>query len=102
MGSAVVLHGSTWHGGGGNDHSSDDQERYGLSIQYVAGLVPAAAEPDAGYAARAGRDVSAAHCRSCIGYSIYRNVMGHVDRQHPLKLLGADVEPEHGLGEARC
>jgi ectoine hydroxylase-related dioxygenase (phytanoyl-CoA dioxygenase family) len=23
-----------------------------------------------------------------IGYSIYRNVMGHVNREHPLKLLG--------------
>ena len=29
-----------------------------------------------------------------IGYSLYRNVMGHVDREHPLTLLGQDVRPE--------
>jgi ectoine hydroxylase-related dioxygenase (phytanoyl-CoA dioxygenase family) len=29
-----------------------------------------------------------------IGYSMYRNVMGHVDRQHPLSLLGEDVQPK--------
>jgi hypothetical protein len=25
---------------------------------------------------------------------MYRNVMGHVDRQHPLTLLGSDVAPD--------
>jgi hypothetical protein len=25
---------------------------------------------------------------------MYRNVMGHVNREHPLTLLGADIEPE--------
>lgn len=29
-----------------------------------------------------------------IGYSMYRNVMGHVDRQHSSTLLGQDVAPE--------
>ena len=29
-----------------------------------------------------------------IGYSMYRNVMGHVDRNHPLSLLDEDVKPE--------
>ena len=29
-----------------------------------------------------------------IGYSMYRNVMGHVDREHPLTLIGVDERPE--------
>ena len=29
-----------------------------------------------------------------IGYSMYRNVMGHVDRQHPSVLLGTEQAPE--------
>ena len=90
-GSAVVLHGSTWHGGGTN--SSEDHERYGLSIQFVAGwcrqqqnlMLGTPPELVASYPPR---------LQELIGYSIYRNVMGHVDRQHPRTLLGVEVEPD--------
>ena len=90
-GSAVVLHGSTWHGGGRN--SSADEERFGLSIQYVAGWCRQQQNLMLGTAP----EVVATYPRALqerIGYSIFRNVMGHVDRQHPLKLLGAEVEPD--------
>ncbi len=43
------------------------------------------------------RDVVASYpkkLQELIGYSMYRNVMGHVDRQHPLSLLGDDVVPD--------
>ena len=89
-GSAVVLHGSTWHGGGTN--ASADEERYGLSIQYVAGWCRQQQNLMLGTPA----DLVATYPRrlqELIGYSIYRNVMGHVDRQHPLRLLGEEVEP---------
>ncbi len=90
-GSAVVLHGSTWHGGGTN--STEQEERFGLSIQFVAGwcrqqqnlMLGTSPEVVAGYPAR---------LQELIGYSIYRNVMGHVDRKHPRTLLGVDVEPD--------
>lgn len=90
-GSAVVLHGSTWHGGGAN--TTADEQRYGLSIQFVAGwcrqqqnlMLGTPAELVATYPRR---------LQEMIGYSIYRNVMGHVDRQHPLRLLGEDVVPD--------
>ena len=39
------------------------------------------------------REVAARYPRrlqELIGYSMYRNVMGHVDRQHPITLLGVD------------
>ena len=29
-----------------------------------------------------------------VGYSLYKNVMGHVDREHPLRLLGVEIDPE--------
>jgi ectoine hydroxylase-related dioxygenase (phytanoyl-CoA dioxygenase family) len=90
-GSVLVLHGSTWHGGGGNTTEGD--QRYGLSIQYVAGwcrqqqnlMLGTSRELVAGYPRR---------LQELIGYSIYRNVMGHVDRKHPLTLLGVDQPPE--------
>ncbi len=90
-GSVLFLHASTWHGGGPN--STSNVERYGLSIQYVAGwcrqqqnlMLGTAREVVAGYPRK---------LQELIGYSMYRNVMGHVDRQHPLSLLGEDVLPE--------
>jgi len=90
-GSAVVLHGSTWHGGGANDTA--EEERFGLSIQFVAGwcrqqqnlMLGTPAELVATYPRR---------LQELIGYSIYRNVMGHVDRRHPLTLLGVDRPPQ--------
>jgi ectoine hydroxylase-related dioxygenase (phytanoyl-CoA dioxygenase family) len=90
-GSVLVFHASLWHGGGAN--TTDDVERYGLSIQYVAGWCRQQQNLMLG----TPRDVVASYPRKLqelIGYSMYRNVMGHVDREHPLTLLGADVEAE--------
>ncbi len=90
-GSALVLHGSTWHGGGAN--STGDVERYGLSIQYVAGWCRQQQNLMLG----TPRDVVASYPRrlqELIGYSMYRNVMGHVDRAHPITLLGVDQQPD--------
>jgi ectoine hydroxylase-related dioxygenase (phytanoyl-CoA dioxygenase family) len=90
-GSVLVLHASTWHGGGPN--STSNVERYGLSIQYVAGWCRQQQNLMLG----TPREVVASYPRrlqELIGYSMYRNVMGHVDRQHPLSLLGVDVQPE--------
>jgi ectoine hydroxylase-related dioxygenase (phytanoyl-CoA dioxygenase family) len=90
-GSVLVLHASTWHGGGPN--STSNVERYGLSIQYVAGWCRQQQNLMLG----TPREVVASYPRrlqELIGYSMYRNVMGHVDRQHPLSLLGEDVQPE--------
>lgn len=90
-GSVLFLHGSTWHGGGAN--LTRDQQRYGLSIQFVAGwcrqqqnlMLGTDPEVVAGYPRR---------LQELIGYSLYQNVMGHVDREHPLTLLGLDVKPD--------
>jgi ectoine hydroxylase-related dioxygenase (phytanoyl-CoA dioxygenase family) len=94
-GSVLVLHGSTWHGGGPNTTGPETpgSQRYGLSIQYVAGWCRQQQNLMLG----TPREVVAKYPRrlqELIGYSMYRNVMGHVDRNHPLGLLGVDVEPE--------
>ncbi len=90
-GSVMVLHASLWHGGGPN--STEHVERYGLSIQYVSGWCRQQQNLMLG----TPREVVASYPRKLqelIGYSMYRNVMGHVDRQHPLSLLGTDVAPD--------
>ena len=85
-GSVLVLHASLWHGGGAN---VTDQRRYGLSIQYVAGWCRQQQN------LMLGTDPAVAatyptRLQELIGYSMYRNVMGHVNRQHPARLLGVD------------
>lgn len=87
-GSVCVLHGSTWHGGGHNQTS--DERRYGLSIQYVAGWCRQQQNLMLG----TPREVVATYpqrLQELIGYSMFANVMGHVDRQHPRTLLGVDA-----------
>ena len=90
-GSVLVVHGSTWHGGGHN--TTTDEYRYGLSIQYVAGWCRQQQNLMLG----TDPEVVATYPRALqelIGYSLYKNVMGHVDRAHPLTLLGQDIEPD--------
>jgi ectoine hydroxylase-related dioxygenase (phytanoyl-CoA dioxygenase family) len=90
-GSVLVFHASLWHGGGAN--TTTDIERYGLSVQYVAGWCRQQQNLMLG----TPRELVSTYPRKLqelIGYSMYRNVMGHVDRAHPLTLLGADVEPD--------
>lgn len=87
-GSVLVLHGSTWHGGGRND--TVDERRYGVSVQYVAGWCRQQQNLMLG----TDRDVAAGYpqrLQELIGYSMFANVMGHVDRQHPRTLLGDDA-----------
>jgi ectoine hydroxylase-related dioxygenase (phytanoyl-CoA dioxygenase family) len=90
-GSALIFHASLWHGGGPN--TTADVERYGLSIQYVAGWCRQQQNLMLG----TPREVVVSYPRrlqELIGYSMYRNVMGHVDREHPLTLLGEDIQPD--------
>jgi ectoine hydroxylase-related dioxygenase (phytanoyl-CoA dioxygenase family) len=90
-GSALVLHGSTWHGGGAN--RTADVERYGLSIQYVAGWCRQQQNLMLG-TSKALAATYPRRLQELIGYSMYRNVMGHVEREHPLSLLGVDAVPD--------
>lgn len=88
-GSAVILNASTFHGGGANTTANVD--RHGLSVQFVAGWCRQQQNLMLG----TPREVVARYPRrlqELIGYSIYRGVMGHVERAHPLRLLGTDVE----------
>ncbi len=91
-GSVLVLHASTWHGGGAN--TTTDERRYGLSIQYVAGWCRQQQNLMLGL----DRELVATfspRLQELVGYSLYQDVMGHVERRHPAELLGA---PRGGVG----
>ena len=84
-GGVCFLHASTWHGGGANVTDTDTR-RYGLSVHYVAGWCRQQQNLMLGL----DRDLVVTfepRLQELVGYSVYRNVMGHVDRKHPASLL---------------
>lgn len=89
-GSAVVYHGSLWHGAGAN---TTDGRRIGVAVQYCAGylrpqenwflLIPP--EEVATYPPR---------LQTLLGWGMYRKLLGHVDERDPRALLGHEVPRE--------
>jgi ectoine hydroxylase-related dioxygenase (phytanoyl-CoA dioxygenase family) len=87
-GSVLVWHGSLWHGGGAN---STDQRRVGIAMNYCAGFIRQQENQQLGVP----REVAAgfpAKLKRMLGYGVYRNLIGHVDKSDPIELLGDDVD----------
>jgi ectoine hydroxylase-related dioxygenase (phytanoyl-CoA dioxygenase family) len=87
-GSVLVWHGSLWHGGGAN---RTDGRRVGIAMNYCAGWIRQQENQQLGIP----RDVArrfAPRLRELVGYGVYNGLIGHIDKQNPGKLLGADAE----------
>ena len=89
-GSALVYHGSLWHGGGANDSSLP---RIGIICNYTAGFMrqeecQLLAIPQDRVATFPPR------LRKLVGYGTYRGLLGHVDQQDPATLLDPSVETD--------
>jgi len=87
-GSVLVWHGSLWHGGGAN---RTDARRVGIAMNYCAGWIRQQENQQLGIP----RDVArrfAPRLRELVGYGVYNGLIGHVDKQSPAKLLGAEAE----------
>jgi hypothetical protein len=85
-GSAVVYHGSLWHGGGAN---TTDGRRIGLAVQYCAGYL----RPQENWFLLIPPDEVAAYpprLQTLLGWGMYRHLLGHVDERDPRTLLGQD------------
>ncbi len=88
-GSVLVWVGSLWHGGGANTTS---QRRVGIAMNYCAGYVRQQENQQLGIPLETARSFSRRLQELC-GYSIYNGLIGHIDKQHPGKLLlGADED----------
>jgi ectoine hydroxylase-related dioxygenase (phytanoyl-CoA dioxygenase family) len=88
-GSVLVWVGSLWHGGGAN---TTDDRRVGIAMNYCAGYIRQQENQQLGIP----RDVVRRFPRrlqELCGYSIYNGLLGHIDKQHPGKLLlGSDED----------
>jgi len=88
-GSVLVWVGSLWHGGGANTTAA---RRVGIAMNYCAGYIRQQENQQLGIPRQTAKGFSRRLQELC-GYSIYNGLMGHIDKQHPGKLLlGSDED----------
>ena len=86
-GSVLVWHGSLWHGGGAN---RSGQQRVGIAMNYCAGWVRQQENQQLGIPRETARGFSP-RLRELVGYGVYHNLIGHIDKRSPAELLGDDA-----------
>jgi ectoine hydroxylase-related dioxygenase (phytanoyl-CoA dioxygenase family) len=82
-GSVLVFLGSLWHGGGANRTS---ERRVGIAMNYCAGFLRQQENQQLGLPT----DLVVQFPRrlqELVGYSIYRNLIGHIDKKEPLSVV---------------
>ncbi|HXX89539.1 MAG TPA: phytanoyl-CoA dioxygenase family protein [Acidimicrobiales bacterium] len=90
-GSVLVWVGSLWHGGGANATTT---RRVGIAMNYCAGFIRQQENQQLGIPREVVRRFPRRLQELC-GYSIYNGLMGHIDKQHPGKLLlGGDEKAD--------
>ncbi|HZU79626.1 MAG TPA: phytanoyl-CoA dioxygenase family protein [Acidimicrobiales bacterium] len=82
-GSVLVWVGSLWHGGGANRTS---ERRVGIAMNYCAGYIRQQENQQLGIPLAVMRRFPRRLQELC-GFSIYNGLVGHIDKQHPGKLL---------------
>jgi ectoine hydroxylase-related dioxygenase (phytanoyl-CoA dioxygenase family) len=83
-GSVLVWHGSLWHGGGANRSAA---RRVGIAMNYCAGWIRQQENQQLGIPREIVRGFSP-RLRELVGYGVYNNLIGHIDKQSPAALLG--------------
>jgi ectoine hydroxylase-related dioxygenase (phytanoyl-CoA dioxygenase family) len=87
-GSVLVWVGSLWHGGGAN-HT--DARRVGIAMNYCAGYIRQQENQQLGIPPALVRTFPR-RLQELIGYSVYNGLVGHIDKQHPAKVVLAQDE----------
>jgi ectoine hydroxylase-related dioxygenase (phytanoyl-CoA dioxygenase family) len=88
-GSVLVWVGSLWHGGGAN---RTERRRVGLAMNYCAGFLRQQENQQLGIPVEMAKRFPR-RLQELVGYSIYNGLIGHIDKQHPGKLLlGSDED----------
>jgi ectoine hydroxylase-related dioxygenase (phytanoyl-CoA dioxygenase family) len=83
-GSILIWTGSLWHGGGANQTA---ERRVGVAMNYCAGFVRQQENQQLGVP----RSVAAEfpeRLQRMLGYGVYRNLIGHINKRDPRELLG--------------
>lgn len=88
-GSVLVWVGSLWHGGGANQTT---ERRVGIAMNYCAGFIRQQENQQLGIPRRKVEHFSR-RLQELVGYSMYNGLIGHIDKQHPGKMLLGSNHP---------
>jgi ectoine hydroxylase-related dioxygenase (phytanoyl-CoA dioxygenase family) len=87
-GSVMIYNGSLWHGGGAN---RTETRRIGIAMNYCAGYIRQQENQQLGIP----REVAAQFAprlQELVGYGLYNGLIGHIDKRHPMEILGRTPE----------
>ena len=87
-GSVLVWVGSLWHGGGAN-HT--DARRVGIAMNYCAGYIRQQENQQLGLSPDLVKTFPR-RLQELVGYSVYNGLIGHIDKQHPARVVLAEDE----------
>ncbi len=87
-GSVLVWVGSLWHGGGAN---TTDRRRVGIAMNYCAGYIRQQENQQLGVPPALVKTFPR-RLQELVGYSVYNGLVGHIDKQHPAKVVLAGDE----------
>jgi len=82
-GSVLVWVGSLWHGGGAN---RTDARRVGIAMNYCAGYIRQQENQQLGVPTSLVKTFPR-RLQELVGYSVYNGLVGHIDKQHPAKVV---------------
>jgi ectoine hydroxylase-related dioxygenase (phytanoyl-CoA dioxygenase family) len=95
-GSILVWHGSLWHGGGAN---TTDARRMGIAMNYCAGWVRQQENQQLGIPLATARRFDPALQELC-GFTVYRGLIGHIDRRSPADVVLGNDTGQHMVWDA--
>ena len=95
-GSVLVWVGSLWHGGGANTTA---QRRVGIAMNYCAGYVRQQENQQLGIPRETAAQFSP-RLQELIGYSVYRGLIGHIDKAHPRQAVLGSAAPANLVWDA--
>jgi len=82
-GSVLIWDGALWHGGGVN---RTDKRRTGIAMNYCAGFIRQQENQQLGLSPDLVRGFEP-RLQALVGYSVYRGLIGHIDKQSPAQRL---------------
>jgi len=85
-GSVLVWNGSLWHGGGAN---RTEERRVGIAMNYCAGFIRQQENQQLGIPREVARRFPE-RLRELVGYGVYQQLIGHIEKRRPAYLLGDD------------
>ena len=87
-GSVLIWDGALWHGGGAN---RTDKRRTGIAMNYCAGFIRQQENQQLGLKPELVKTFPP-RLQELVGYSVYRGLIGHIDKKAPFQLLNAGAD----------